>query len=128
MPPPPPTIHLPHLDQSNESDLHLLTRLARRWDYVFKLLGKRLVFVPAGRGLAASGEPVTTVVPSWPTVGGIGPQWPTGRTGEGKRIPERADEGKPVFLLRHTCETPSRLNQWPYPASTRSHEAGPPLA
>ena len=61
MPPPPPTIHLPHLDQSNESDLHLLTRLARRWDYVFKLSGKRLAFVPAGKGLAASGEPVTAV-------------------------------------------------------------------
>ena len=30
MPPPPPTIHLPHLDQSNESDLNLLTRLAQR--------------------------------------------------------------------------------------------------
>lgn len=51
MPPPPPTFHLPHLDQSSESDLHLLTRLARRWDYVFKVSGKRLVFVPAGQGL-----------------------------------------------------------------------------
>ena len=61
MPPPPPTIHLPHLDQSNASDLHLLTRLARRWDYVFKMSGKRLAFVPAGQGLAASREPVTSV-------------------------------------------------------------------
>ena len=62
MPPPPPTIHLPHLDQSNESDLHLLTRLARRWDYVFKLSGKRLAFVLAGKDLAASGEPVSAVI------------------------------------------------------------------
>ena len=55
MPPPPPTIHLPHLDQSNESDLHLLTRLARQWDYVFQVSGTRLAFVPAGLSLAASG-------------------------------------------------------------------------
>ena len=131
MPPPPPAIHLPHLDQSNESDLNLLTRLARRWDYIFKLSGKRLVFVPAGQGLAASGEPVSrvtiqreqvrdyravladrgryrSVVAYWQDQDG------------GKRKSERVGEGEPTFVLRHTypdaeqarSAARSRLNQF----------------
>ena len=113
MPPPPPTIHLPHLDQSNESDLHLLTRLARRWDYVFKLSGKRLAFVPAGQGLAASGEPVTAVtirreqVKDYRAVladrgkyRSVVAHWQDQEGG--KRVSERAGEGEPVFVLRHT--------------------------
>ena len=130
MPPPPPTIHLPHLDQSNESDLNLLTRLARRWDYIFKLSGKRLVFVPAGQGLAASGEPVEAVtirreqVKDYRAVladrgryRSVVAYWQDQEAG--KRISERAGEGEPVFVLRHTYATPeqarsaarSRLNR-----------------
>ena len=113
MPPPPPTIHLPHLDQSNESDLNLLTRLARRWDYIFKLSGKRLVFVPAGQGLAASGEPVETVtirrdqVKDYRAVladrgryRSVVAYWQDQEGG--KRESERVGEGEPVFVLRHT--------------------------
>ena len=113
MPPPPPTIHLPHLDQTNESDLNLLTRLARRWDYVFKLSGRRLVFVPASRGIAASGEPVTSVeisrkqVKSYRAVladrsryQSVVAHWQDQEAGERKS--ERAGEGEPVFVLRHT--------------------------
>lgn len=113
MPLPPPTIHLPHLDQSNESDLNLLTRLARRWDYVFKLSGKRLVFVPAGHGLAASGELVEAVtihreqVKDYRAVladreryRSVVAYWQDQEAG--KRISERAGEGKPAFVLRHT--------------------------
>ena len=113
MPPPPPTIHLPHLDQSNESDLNLLTRLARRWDYTFKLSGKRLVFVPAGQGLAASGEPVEAVTIRRDQVKeyqislsdrsryrSVVAQWQDQEQGE--RVSERAGEGEPVLVLRHT--------------------------
>ena len=116
MPPPPPTIHLPHLDQSNESDLHLLTRLARRWDYIFKLSGKRLAFVPAGQGLAASGEPVTAVtirrdqVKDYRAVladrgryRAVVAHWQDQE--EGKQASERVGEGEPVFVLRHTYPT-----------------------
>ena len=59
MPPPPPTIHLRHLDQAGESDLNLLTRLADRYDYQVKLSGDNLVLAPAGAGEASSGAPVT---------------------------------------------------------------------
>ena len=113
MPPPPPTIYLPHLDQSNESDLHLLTRLARRWDYVFKLSGKRLAFVPAGQGLAGGGEPVSAVTIRRDQVKdyrailadrgkyrSVEAHWQDQE--EGKRASEHAGEGEPVFVLRHT--------------------------
>ena len=116
MPPPPPTIHLPHLDQSNESDLHLLTRLARRWDYIFKLSGKRLAFVPAGQGLAASGEPVTAVTIKRDQVKdyravladrgryrSVVAHWQDQE--EGQQVSERAGEGEPVFTLRQTYPT-----------------------
>ena len=113
MPPPPPTIHLAHLDQSNESDLHLLTRLARRWDYTFKISGKRLAFVPAGRGLSASGEQVSAVTIRPDQVKeyratlsdrgryrSVEAHWQD--QDEGKQLTERAGAGEPVFVLRHT--------------------------
>ncbi|MDE2667566.1 MAG: contractile injection system protein, VgrG/Pvc8 family [Acidobacteriota bacterium] len=113
MPPPPPTIHLAHLDQSNESDLHLLTRLARRWDYTLKISGKRLAFVPAGRGLSASGEQVSDVTIRPDQVKeyratlsdrgkyrSVEAHWQDQE--EGEQVTERAGKGEPVFVLRHT--------------------------
>lgn len=54
-------VALPHIDQT-ESDLHLLTRLARDYDAVAKPAGGRLVCVPKGQAKTASGAglpPVT---------------------------------------------------------------------
>ncbi len=47
---------LAHIDQTGESDAHLLTRLARRYGAVLKLRGARLAFVPLGAGETASGK------------------------------------------------------------------------
>lgn len=47
-------ITLPHLDQTDESDLNLLTRLARRHAAIFKPTHGKLVFV-RGNGVTASG-------------------------------------------------------------------------
>ena len=139
MPPPPPSIHLPHLDQSNESDLNLLTRLARRWDYTFKLSGDRLVFVPAGQAVAASGKTVTSVSIKRDQVKdyrvtladrsryqSVVAYWQD--TEQGTRAPERVGEGEPAFTLRHTYPTAaqaasaarSRLNQLNRGKSTAS--------
>ena len=137
MPPPPPTIHLPHLDQSNESDLHLLTRLARRWDYVFKLSGKRLAFVPAGKGLAASGEPVSAVtiqrdqtkdyratLADRGKYRSVEAHWQDQE--EGKRVSERVGEGDRCSSCAIHTRTPSRPGSRPSPAWTSSPAAGPP--
>jgi len=54
-------IHIPHLDQTDESDLHLLTRLARQYDAVAKPAGGHLLFVPRGEDRAASGRQLSPV-------------------------------------------------------------------
>ena len=116
MPPPPPTIHLPHLDQTNESDLHFLTRLGQQYDHVAKPAGGYLLFVPRGEAKAASGRAVPpatihrsqtsdhrvtladrgkhrAVVAHWQDVAA------------GKQVAEHAGEGEPVYTLRHTYPT-----------------------
>lgn len=46
---------LPHLDQANESDINLLTRLAKRFDAVATVKAGTLVFAPIGSGTTPSG-------------------------------------------------------------------------
>jgi phage protein D len=42
-------VSIPHLDQTSESDLHLLTRLADRNNALFKAAGNRILFIPKGK-------------------------------------------------------------------------------
>lgn len=44
-----------HIDQTDESDLHFLTRLAERYDAVATVKAQRLLFTAAGMALTASG-------------------------------------------------------------------------
>ncbi|MBB3141227.1 contractile injection system protein, VgrG/Pvc8 family [Halomonas organivorans] len=55
-------IPLPHIDQTDESDLNFLTRLGRRYDAVATIKSGRLLFTPAGDGRAASGAALGGVV------------------------------------------------------------------
>ncbi|MDZ4377996.1 MAG: contractile injection system protein, VgrG/Pvc8 family [Xanthomonadaceae bacterium] len=50
-----------HLDQTDESDLHLLTRLADQFGAVAKPGGGRLLFVEQGKGLDATGAAMPAV-------------------------------------------------------------------
>lgn len=50
-----------HRDQTNESDLHFLTRLGRDFGAVAAPKNGRLVFAPAGRGASASGQALPSV-------------------------------------------------------------------
>ncbi|MFW9571077.1 phage late control D family protein [Xanthomonas euvesicatoria pv. euvesicatoria] len=52
---------LPHLDQVNESNMNLLTRLGQRFDAVATVKGGALVFAPIGAGTTATGKPLPTV-------------------------------------------------------------------
>ena len=54
-----------HIDQSAESDLHLLRRMAARWDATAKMVGGEIVFARAGTGRAArgAGMPILTLSP-----------------------------------------------------------------
>ncbi|AZZ99080.1 contractile injection system protein, VgrG/Pvc8 family [Pseudoalteromonas sp. R3] len=53
------SITLEHLEQS-ESDMQLLTRLARRYDAVMKIAADKLLFVTKGDGQSLSGQTVTS--------------------------------------------------------------------
>ncbi len=53
---------IPHIDQTAESDLHLLRRLARQYDATTKAAGGRLIFQPRGIGRSAGGDqPLKTI-------------------------------------------------------------------
>jgi len=54
-------INVPHLDQTNESDAHFLTRLAKRYDAIATVKAERLLFVHKGRGITATGQPLPTL-------------------------------------------------------------------
>ncbi len=50
-----------HLDQTNESDANLVTRLGNDYGAIATIKAGRLLFVPAGAGLAASGAALPAV-------------------------------------------------------------------
>jgi len=54
-------IDLGHVDQTEESDLHLLTRLARQYDAVAKPAGGMLLMVGRGKAKTASGRQLAPV-------------------------------------------------------------------
>jgi len=55
-------IAIPHLDQTGESDVNLLTRLGQRHDAVATVKAGALLFMPIGSGTTASGEPLPGAV------------------------------------------------------------------
>lgn len=55
------SIELPHIDQSNESDMNLLTRIARDHGAVAKPGGGRLLMVRRGESKSASGKSLSAI-------------------------------------------------------------------
>ncbi|WP_164276569.1 phage late control D family protein [Stenotrophomonas sp. B1-1] len=56
------SVAIAHLDQANESDINLLTRLAKRFDAVSTVKAGTLIFAPIGAGVTASGTPLPGVL------------------------------------------------------------------
>lgn len=54
-------LSIPHLDQSDESDMHLLTRLARGYDAVAKPAGGKLLFLGFAEAESATGRPMPLI-------------------------------------------------------------------
>ena len=50
-----------HIDQTNESAVNLLTRLATQFDAIATVKDGRLIFIPAAGGVSASGRALPTV-------------------------------------------------------------------
>lgn len=51
---------LPHLDQANESDMNLLTRLGQRFDAVATMEAGTLIFTPIDAGTTTTSKPLPT--------------------------------------------------------------------
>ncbi|OOW70654.1 late control protein [Xanthomonas axonopodis pv. martyniicola] len=54
-------VKLPHLDQANESDMNLLTRLGQRFNAVATVKAGSLLVTPIGAGTTASGKPLPSI-------------------------------------------------------------------
>nr|VFK64640.1 MAG: Phage late control gene D protein (GPD) [Candidatus Kentron sp. UNK]VFK71159.1 MAG: Phage late control gene D protein (GPD) [Candidatus Kentron sp. UNK] len=105
-------IDIPRLDQTEESDLHLLTRLARQYDAVAKPANGYLLFVPKGEAKTATGKAIPTVSIHRNQISehrvtladrgryqSVVAHWHD--TASGERIQVRTGDGRPTFTLRH---------------------------
>ena len=55
------TIEIEHMDQTEESDAHFLTRLAKEHGAISKPAGGTLLFIPTGEGKTASGKNLSVI-------------------------------------------------------------------
>lgn len=103
---------IPHLDQADESDLHLLTRLAKEFDAVAKPAGGYLLFVARSGQKSASGK----AMPEVPLAFSDLERWRVTMADRGKYasviarwhdsedtggpVEVRAGQGEPVYTIR----------------------------
>jgi phage protein D len=105
-------ISIAHLDQTEESDMHLLTRLAKQYDAVTKPAGGCLLFVPKGEAKSATGKAIPAVsISRYQTSGhritladrshysSVRAHWHDIAIGERKKV--EIGDGNPVYILRH---------------------------
>lgn len=102
----------PHIDQT-ESDLHLLTRLAREHDALAKVAGGRLIFAHRAEAQSATGKPLSSVSLSGRDLGRYEATWAErGKygavvahyhdTASGERVEVKTGAAEPVMTLRRT--------------------------
>jgi len=105
-----------HLDQTDESDLNFLMRIAKEQDALATVKGQALLFIGKGEGRTASGLPMLPLPItksgklSWSmtlaTRGdfkSIEANWHNEDTGQKEKVSE--GEGSPIKKLRHTYAT-----------------------
>jgi phage protein D len=111
------SIAIAHIDQTNESDLHLITRLARQHDAIAKPASGYLLYVPRGEAKTASGQALSSVtIDKGQTTDFSLTMADRGKyqkviahwhdTATGQKMPlsvkTGAGSGKPAYTLRHT--------------------------
>lgn len=110
------SVTLPHLDQSDESDMHFLVRIARKYDAVVKPAGGKLVVAKRGESKSVSGEalPAAALTPGDVTSyrvtlskrensGSVVAAWH--ETKKAKRHTVTVGSGEPVTRLRQQYAT-----------------------
>mgnify|MGYP000073639163 CR=1 FL=1 len=106
-------IQLPHIDQVAESDMNLITRIARTYDAIAKPGGGKLIVAKRGESKTVSGQalPSVTVTPdlvtSWRV--NISKRRPAGRViavwrdvDAAQDVEEAMGDGDPIVRLRHS--------------------------
>ncbi|WP_210324886.1 phage late control D family protein [Microvirga alba] len=105
------SIKLPHIDQADESDLHFLARVAKKYDAIVKPAGGKLVLAKKGETKSVSGEqlPTVTLAPGEvsrfrvvqskrETAGMVVAYWHA--TKQAKRHEVKVGQGEPVTRLK----------------------------
>lgn len=116
-------ITLPHVDQTAESDISFLVRLARRYDAIAKPAGGKLVFAARGEGKSVSGADLPRITLQPGDVGRYRMRLSTRESpgtvvafyrlnGEGKRHEVTVGDGDPVRRIR-----------WQYPDQSSARAA-----
>jgi uncharacterized protein len=106
-------IAIPHVDQSEESDINLLQRLARDNGAIVKPANGKLLFVLRGEAKTASGKAMPNIalgpgdVDTWRVTlaerakyRSVVARWQD--QGSADLVPEQVGEGDPVYSIRHT--------------------------
>ncbi len=110
-------IPLPHIDQTDESDMHLLTRLGAQHNAFAKQAGDSLIFVRRASGLSVTSRPLTPVAVSPAQVGSyrltladrpeyhsVHAHWHDIQSGL-RRTVSAGDGRQPAYSLRHNFTT-----------------------
>lgn len=106
----------PHIDQTAESNIHLLTRLANEHNALAKVTNDCLIFARAGECKAISGVDLSTIVINKVNVSdyrasitdrgaykSVTATWHDKATAKNYNVSTSTE--KPVFILRHTYES-----------------------
>ncbi len=116
------SIQLPYLTQTEESDLHLLTRLARNHGAITKPVHGKLLFVPKGQAKSVSGTLIAPIfiagnqLNSWEATfadrdkyGSVQASFHNKQTAEKETI--KVGDAQPVYTLRHTYDSIDQATQ-----------------
>lgn len=111
-------IKIDHIDQTGESDLSFLTRLAKRYDAVMTVKDGRLLFLPIGAGATASGKPLPMIqirrssgdsyryhVSQRESYSSVRARWHSSKKGRTQSVTVGGDNGSSVKLLPETYAT-----------------------
>lgn len=129
------SITLPHIDQIDESDINLLTRIARDYDAIAKPGGGKLVIAKRGESLTVAGEAMPTIalrpgqVSRWRMQSSL--RAAAGKVvavhrdqDQNKDIDATSGEGTPVRRLKQRFATPEAAQKAADAAFRRAARAG----
>ncbi|MCW7552607.1 contractile injection system protein, VgrG/Pvc8 family [Endozoicomonas gorgoniicola] len=102
-----------HIDQTDESDLHFLTRIAKEHGAISKPVDNRLIFVPRGEARTATSKPMPVFTLSKPDLSrysfsfadrgkyeAVIAHWHNSNTGQQVPVKVGNQDARPIFTLK----------------------------